>query len=78
MFVTPSLAFWIAEGLGQECVKPLIQAAEGSKTQLQSVSEAKALPVAEVPQVQKPNLIKSKQSGSDPKASSQLVDVYIL
>jgi len=49
-------------------VKPLIQAADGSKTQLQSVSEAKALPVAEVPQVQKPNLIKSKQSGSDPKA----------
>jgi len=54
--------------LSQECVKPLIQAADGSKTQLQSVSEAKALPVAEVPQVQKPNLIKSKQSGSDPKA----------
>jgi len=54
--------------LSQECVKPLIQAADGSKTQLQSVSEAKALPVAEVPQVQKPNLIKSKQSSSDPKA----------
>lgn len=33
--------------LRQECVKPLIQAAEGSKTQLQSVSEARALPVAE-------------------------------
>eukprot|EP00435_Cladocopium_sp_Y103_P051573 s1501_g16.t1 len=54
--------------LSQECVKPLIQAADGSKTQLQSVSEAKALPVAEVPQVQKPNLIKSKQSSNDPKA----------
>lgn len=56
--------------LSQECVKPLIQAADGTNksAQLQDISEAKALPVAEVPQVQKPNLIKSKQSSTDPKA----------
>ncbi|CAJ1367517.1 unnamed protein product [Effrenium voratum] len=55
-------------GLSQECVKPLIQAADGAKAQLQSVSEAKAVPVSEAPQVQQPNLIKTKQSSSDPKA----------
>jgi len=56
--------------LSQECVKPLIEAAEGSgkSAKLGNVSEARSLPVAEVPQVKKPNLIKSKQSGSDPKA----------
>lgn len=55
--------------LSQDCVKPLIQAAEGSASaKLQSVSEARAVPVAEVPLVQRPNLIKTKQSASDPKA----------
>ncbi|CAE7229829.1 CIAO3 [Symbiodinium sp. CCMP2592] len=56
--------------LSQECVKPLIEAAEGSgkSAKLGNVSEARSLPVAEVPQVKKPNLIKSKQSGADPKA----------
>mmetsp|Transcript_28573 Transcript_28573/g.51769 ORF Transcript_28573/g.51769 Transcript_28573/m.51769 type:complete len:595 (+) Transcript_28573:34-1818(+) len=55
-------------GLSQECVKPLIEAADGASAKLFSVSEAKAVPVAEVPLVQRPNLIKSKQSGADPKA----------
>ncbi|CAE7315164.1 Ciao3 [Symbiodinium sp. CCMP2456] len=39
-----------------------------AQAKLGNVSEARSLPVAEVPQVKKPNLIKSKQSGSDPKA----------
>lgn len=56
----------------QECVKPLIQAAEGRAATLEADdarSVGRALRAeAQAPQVQKPSLIRSKQSGSDPKA----------
>eukprot|EP00913_Durusdinium_trenchii_P032079 g30041.t1 len=69
---------FVASQWKQECVKPLIQAADGTNksAQLQDISEAKALPVAEVPQVQKPNLIKSKQSSTDPKAGAKCRGVH--
>eukprot|EP00971_Amphidinium_carterae_P200918 3987085-Amphidinium_carterae.2 len=50
----------------QDCVKPLIEAAGGGSAKLDNGADAIAVEAA--PLVQKPNLIKSKQSGNDPKA----------
>mmetsp|Transcript_42322 Transcript_42322/g.76777 ORF Transcript_42322/g.76777 Transcript_42322/m.76777 type:complete len:572 (-) Transcript_42322:112-1827(-) len=50
----------------QDCVKPLIEAAGGTSAKLDNSVDTIAVEAA--PLVQKPNLIKSKQSGSDPKA----------
>mmetsp|Transcript_52335 Transcript_52335/g.124936 ORF Transcript_52335/g.124936 Transcript_52335/m.124936 type:complete len:575 (+) Transcript_52335:71-1795(+) len=52
----------------QDCVKPLIEAAQGGPAKLDSAHDAAALEPEPAALVQKPNLIKSKQSGSDPKA----------
>uniref|UniRef100_A0A7S4QCL7 Iron hydrogenase large subunit C-terminal domain-containing protein n=1 Tax=Alexandrium monilatum TaxID=311494 RepID=A0A7S4QCL7_9DINO len=53
----------------QECVKPLIQAAEGGSAKLDKNDSQALAKVPEVaPLVQKPNLIKSKKSAKDPKA----------
>ncbi|CAE8590399.1 unnamed protein product, partial [Polarella glacialis] len=58
--------------LAQDCIATLIQVAEGpggtGPAKLGSVSEAKIAPVAEAPLVQRPNLIKTKQSTTDAKA----------
>lgn len=57
--------------LSQECIKPLIEAAEGGSWKLGGESDARLaakVKEQEVPLVQKPNLIKSKQSSTDAKA----------
>jgi len=55
----------------QDCVKPLIQAADGGAAKLDDTSASKValsrVPVEE-PMVQRPNLIKAKKSAADPKA----------
>lgn len=56
--------------MSQECVKPLIEAAEGGGAQKLTAEggTTKLGPVETVPQVQRPNLIKTKKSATDPKA----------
>jgi len=57
--------------LSQECVIPLLQAAEGGKAAIDFASDAKLhAKIAEPPQVQvhKPNLIKTKKSKEEGKA----------